>query len=196
MSLASSRLEKVITSPGIVLRRLKHGEDDLHLVLLTETAGKIRVLVKGGRRMQFKLKALLEPFVWADYQIFLPPHRVFGRLLGGRLIQSQSRLSQQVRAFEYACKIVEIVDALLPARAPAPEIFDLLTEALPRMAHTSHPRLEWLRFGVAYLKILGHGDLSDKIRPLSVDRSLAVLQNEFERHLPRRLKSDLFHLPS
>lgn len=186
-----------LSSRGLVLRRVRHLDDDFKLTLFLRDAGKVLAISKGGQKMASKLKAVQQPFVEADFHLFIPPHGVNGRLVSGRLLDSHERLSSNLDAFQMACQCCEVVEMLLPFRAPSPEVYDILRQSLQALQTLDSPSLsplrEWVLFVVRMLKVLGHGDVSEQASRLlseaPLDRCVSLVNAELERILPWRLKS-------
>lgn len=185
-----------IVGPGIVLRRSRHLDHDVKLTILFRDFGRLGAVSKGGLRMNSKLKSVQEIFTEADFQMFAPPHGTHGRLSGGRLINSHRALRQNVEAFGTASRCLEVVDTLLPYRAPAPDVYDILRRSLQAFqasGASQPPQHEWVLFIVRLLKVLGHGDVSDEAAKLlsgsPIERCVAYVEAELERILPWRLKS-------
>ena len=182
---------------GIVLRRVRHLDDDFKLTVLLRDAGKVMAVSKGGQRMASKLKSVQEPFVEAEFQVFAPPHGVNGRLAGGRLLDSHRALRSNIDAFNIACRCCEVVEMLLPYRAPSPDVYDILRASLQSLQSMDGPALsplhQWVLFVVQILHVLGHGDVSETARRLlseaPLERCVAHVDAELERILPYRLKS-------
>lgn len=179
---------------GLVLKRARHLDDDSRLTVFFRDVGKIQVLCKGTQKMRAKLRSLTELFVEADFHLAISAHGLSGRLIGGRLLESRRFLCEKFNRFETASRILETVDVLLPARAPAPEVFDILRQALQALKAAPEPDWAWVQFVVKLLKCLGHGDMleSGSMDPSSPSNLLAWLSRvdeELERLLPRRLKS-------
>lgn len=153
------------------------------------------VISKGGQRMKAKLKSLQEPFSEGDFQVFVPPHGHNGRLAGGRLINSHHALRKSYDAFHVACKCSEVIETLIPFRAPSPEVYDILRRSYQALQSSASPQNEWILFVVQVLKSLGHGDVSQQARELlaksPLDRCLRFVEAELERILPWRLKSEM-----
>ncbi len=152
---------------GIVLKRTRHLEADTRLTLFLKDQGKVIATLKGGQKMGSKLRAVAEPFTEADFHLFLPPHGTFARLIGGRLIDSHQHLRASYPAFETASRCCEVVDALLPYRAPSADVYDILRISLQNLQNTTEPRIEWMVFLLNMLKKLGHGDHSMNILKLA-----------------------------
>ncbi len=182
-----------ISGVGLVLRRARHLDNDLKLTILMREFGKVLAVSKGGQRMSSKLKAVQEIFSEADYQVFVPAHGVNGRLVSGRLIGSHEKLRGNYDAFGIACRCCEVVEMLLPFRAPSPDVYDILRESLQSLQSSQSPLHDWVLFVVRILKALGHGDVSEKASQSLVDapleRCVALVEAELERILPWRLKS-------
>jgi hypothetical protein len=202
---------------GLVLRRAKIGEEDLRLTVLLRESGKLLAVAKGGLRPQNKLRALQEPFTEADFHLFVPSdHGVNARLAGGKLVDSHQGLRTRYDAFETASRTIETVEALLPFRAPAPDVYDILRSALRALSAGQPAAEEWVLFVARLLRCLGHGDVTDRlvallepseretaeaaletseesalhVRPASLERCQHLVDAELELILPWRLKSD------
>lgn len=185
---------ETLTGRGLVLKRTRHMDEDLKLILLMEDIGKVHVLSKGTQKMVSKLRPLNEPFVEGEFHLALPPHGVSGRLIGGRLLESNRFLCEKFDRFEVASRMCETVDVMLPHRAPAPEVYGILRQSLQNLKGRQDPVWVWVEFAVALLKSLGHGDLREtrSLEPESKENLstwMSLVDAELERVLPRRLKS-------
>ena len=194
-----------LSSLGLVLRRQRHLDEDVKLTLLLRDHGKIIAVSKGGLRLGSKLKALHEPFTEADFQIYLPSQGVNGRVTGGKLVDSFHGLRADLGAFQFAAASSETVEALLPFRAPATDVFDILRDTFRGLQSNPIPELEWVFFVVRLLKCLGHGDLSARVKETlsagaaggaeaepavsSVKRCRRLVDDELGLILPWRLRS-------
>ncbi len=186
-----------ISDVGLVLRRVKHMDNDFKLTILLRETGKVLAVSRGGQKMASKLKAIQEPFIEADFQVFAPPHGVNGRLAGGRLINSHMDLRSNIDAFNIACRCCETVEMLLPYRAPSPDVYDILRASLQSLQTTDEstlsPLRQWVLFVVRLLQALGHGDVTEMARRLlseaPLEKCVAYVDAELEQILPYRLKS-------
>jgi DNA repair protein RecO len=186
----------LITTHGIVLRRQRHLENDVRLTLFLRDEGKVIATVKGGQRFGSRLRVFQEPFTHADFQVFLPPHGTYARIIQGKLVDSHHLLRGSVSAFQTACRIVEVMDVLFPFRAPSAEAFDILGSTLQSLRTNPNATIEWIQFLLKLLTVLGHGDHSqDVLRrldpgdPVTIDRCLAFVETQLEHILPKKLKS-------
>lgn len=185
----------LLSSTGLVLRRRKHLEDDVKMLVLLREHGKVALMSRGGQRVKSKLKSLHEPFAEADLQLYATHDGHNGRLVGGRLLNSNIGIRHNPSAFLLGCRCLEVIDLLLPYRAPSPDVYDILRHSLSEMASESNVVLVWVSFVARLLKTLGHGDVSDQINQFPagspVEESKALVERELSLILPRRPKSEL-----
>lgn len=198
------------SGPGLVLRRNRHQEQDLRLVVLLREHGKFLILSRGGLKFSTKLKALQEPFTEADFHLSGTAHGLNARLIGGKLIRSSHPLSGNLEAFTMASRCTEVVDSALPYRAPSPEVFDILRGTFQTLSLGENPDHIWLDFCLNILRCLGYGDVSSdlmrllpaseravdsarphwsSLSPASLRRCQSFLEPRLEQILPRPLKS-------
>src|SRR4051812_46529736 len=111
---------EALVSAGFVLRRRKHLEHDVRLSIFLKDFGKVLVLLKGALKMGAKLKSFQEPFTAANFQLSIPPHGSYARLIGAEYVSSNQHLSRHMSSFEIANKCCEMVDVMIPFRAPSP----------------------------------------------------------------------------
>lgn len=182
-----------VTSLGVVLRRARHMENDMRLTLFLRDVGKVFVVAKGGQKSSSKLKAFYDLFTEAEFQIYIAPHGLHGRLTGGKLQDSHTGLRQSVEAFQMACQCCEVVDALVPFRAPSPVLFQVLSETLDNLSHGHDEDVVWVTFLTQMLKCLGHGDFSSEIRDQSLPAARELVEGHLSQILPWKLKSDLIY---
>jgi DNA repair protein RecO len=188
---------KLTTHQGIVIRRIRHLEEDAKLTLLLRDEGKIIATIKGGQKLTSKVRVLQEPFIKADFQLFLPPHGPYGRVIQGRLINSHQGFRTNLLSFQLASQACEIVDMLLPFRAASPETFDLLDHTLHEFEVAPDPIDPWILFALHLFRQLGHGEAPPEIlrcvtTSSAKDRCLAYVDAELQRILPQQLKTDIF----
>lgn len=185
---------KAISDKGLVLRRKRHLENDTRLTVLLREHGKFSLISKGTALLKSKLKALQEPFSEIDIQVFVPLQGTHGRLVAGKLLHSFDRIRSSFEAFLVASTCCEVVEMLVPFRAPSPEVFDILQDAFSHLEMSQDIREDWVRFCQALLKSLGHGDISEKLENMSSSQRFDVALGELEQILPWRLKSDIASL--
>ena len=104
-------------------------------------------------------------------------------------MDSHHDLRRRFPAFELASRCSEVVDVLLPFRAPSADVYDILRAALKTLEVSTELKREWMVFVVRLLKCLGHGDFSSVLAEPSLERGVAMAEAELERVLPWKLKS-------
>lgn len=143
---------------GIILNVRKHGESGAIVSLLTRAHGRHGGLVRGGRSS--RLRGILQPgnLIRADWRARLAEH------LGNMTVEPvESRVAPlllnpgRLAALTSACAILE---AALPERQPAPEMFALM-DLLTRHLVDEDWAATYIRWEAAMLTELGYGlDLS------------------------------------
>ncbi|MFN0117183.1 MAG: DNA repair protein RecO [Elusimicrobiota bacterium] len=156
---------KTYTSAGIVIKREKHLESDDRLIVFTKEWGRLLLNAKLSRRLFSKLRSVQEPFVEADFYFAMPEHAYYGRLISGKVIDSHQGLRNHLLAYGIASQCCEVINNLLPFRAPSPDVFDILRTVLRVIPH-SQPRFLWVLFLRRFLWVLGHGDLTSNLMDL------------------------------
>ncbi len=188
----------LLSGVGIVLRRSRHLEDDVRLTFFSRDLGKLVLIAKGTSKLSSRIRILQEPFSEVDAQIFVPAQGFHARLINGKLLSSHPGLSRTLARFEAAAKCCETVDLLLPFRAAAPDVYDILRGSLQSLQTTEWPQIEWIHYVVRLMRCLGHGDLSAEAektlklgRAEDVRRCLSFLEAQLGQILPRPLKSEV-----
>lgn len=169
---------------GIVLRRVRHLENDARLTLFLREEGKTLAVVKGGSRMTSKLKALQEPFSEADFQVYLPAHGIHARVTGGKLLRTHQNLRRDMGAFHTGARCCEAIDVLVPYRAPSPELYDVLRGTLRALDEGACAPVEWARYAGKLMNALGHGDFRHDILDAAGDAERDALESRLRDDEP------------
>jgi DNA repair protein RecO len=165
----------------------------MRLTLFLRDIGKVFVVAKGGQKSSSKLKAFYDIFTEAEFQIYINPHALHGRLTGGKLHRSHTGLSQSVEVFQMACQCCEVLEALVPFRAPSPELYRVLSETLHKLSNGHDREVVWVTYLTQLLKCLGHGDFSAEVHDQSVAAAREFVEGHLSQILPWKLKSDLIY---
>ncbi len=113
---------------GIVLKSQNHQEADRTYTVYTEKYGKIKVLVKGARKINSKLAGHLEPFNLIDLTVV--KGRAWDKIINVSTVESFSHLKRNFRKIIYGSYILEIVDNLIKEHHQDKEVFKLLKKTL------------------------------------------------------------------
>ncbi|HSX40245.1 MAG TPA: DNA repair protein RecO [Candidatus Saccharimonadales bacterium] len=168
---------------GIVIRRKNFGEADKLLTLYSKQMGKIRVKAPGVR----KIKSRRSPHVELFNRCILTLHQGSGFALvtEAQTLENFSDLKNDLTRVGFAYHICEIVDGLCAEHQENAHVFDLLQNALFRLANAENIVEVVHEFEIELLSTLGFW---------SKNRPSAYLdtQNFIENILERRLKSKKF----
>lgn len=113
---------------GIVLRRTDYGEADKIVLVLTSTAGKVSLYVRGARKPKSKLAGGIELFTVAEYT-FLPGKGQLSTLASARMSEQFHDILQDYDATMYAYALLKAVNAITEDSA-GEEYFAFLHSAL------------------------------------------------------------------
>lgn len=187
----------ILNVPGVVLSRRAIGEADRLAVLFTDALGKITVRFNGVRKSQAKLKALSEPLVWGEYRLYISPKSEFGKIIGGRIIDSFPRLRDDWRRTVEAMSCCELLSSLTVERNPNGEKYRLICDVLTALSAPTPPAHAAVTFGLRLLEesgLLPEG--VDAGRPPADAAEAAGLQGliygHTEAQLGRPIKTRLF----
>lgn len=113
---------------GVILKRLNYSEADRILTIYTRHYGKIRAIAKGVRKITSRKGGNLELF--NHCVLFLAEGRNLDIVTEAQVINSFSRLGDDLERAAAAFYLVELVDQLTPDEQVNRQVFDLLVTAL------------------------------------------------------------------
>lgn len=122
-------LYMIFTDSGIILLRQDFRETDRIVSLYTQEHGRLNARVPGVSHAKGKLKALCEPFVCADYRIYVRRGGVIGTLTGGKVQSVFPTIRRDIKRIQLALRFCELMVRLTPLHQPSPEKFELLKTA-------------------------------------------------------------------
>ncbi|MBS1721758.1 MAG: DNA repair protein RecO [Armatimonadetes bacterium] len=122
-----------VSSEAIVLRRSDSGEADRRLTLFTPTLGKLDVVAKGARKSGSRLAGSSEPLVRATFTWAEGKLRRFVTQVQPATSFPRIRLDYDLTLAALA--LAELVAVGVPYESPAPEVYDLLGQALGALDH-------------------------------------------------------------
>jgi DNA repair protein RecO (recombination protein O) len=141
---------------GVSLKRLNYGEADRILTIYARQRGKIRAIAKGVRKITSRKGGNLELF--NHCVLFLAEGRNLDIVTEVQVINSFSRLGDDLEKTAAAFYLVELVDQLTPDGQINRQVFDLLIDGLTRIeadANADERGKSVKRFEVDLLKLLG-----------------------------------------
>lgn len=116
---------------GIVLKSQNHQEADRVYTVYTEKYGKIKLLVKGARKIKSKLAGHLEPFNLVD--LTAVKGKIWDKIINVFTVKSFSHLKRNFRKIIYGSYILEIIDNLIKEHHQDKEVFKLLKKTLDNL---------------------------------------------------------------
>lgn len=130
----------IFTDSGIVLLRQDFRETDRIVSIYTRQQGRFNARLPGVSRPTGKLKALCEPFVWADYRIYVRRGGVIGTITGGKLNNIFPHIRQDLKRLQLAFHCCELLLRLTPLHQPSEDKFNLLLSGLNALEQDgAHP---------------------------------------------------------
>ena len=120
----------IFTDDGIILLRQEFRETDRVVSLYTREHGRLNARLPGVSRPCGKLKALSEPFVCADYRIYIRRGGTIGTITGGKIHAIFPTLRTDLKRLTLAFHFCELMYRLTPLHQPSAEKFNLLYTSL------------------------------------------------------------------
>jgi len=171
---------------GVILKRSNYGEADRILTIYTKHYGKIRAIAKGVRKITSRKGGNLELF--NHCVLFLARGRNLDIVTEAQVVNSFSRLGDDLEKAAGAFYLVELIDQLTPDGQVNRQVFDLLIEGLAQIsadANADECGKNINRFEVNLLRLLGFW--SDKIDKRNV-------KSYIEEIIERKLRSPEFQI--
>jgi DNA repair protein RecO (recombination protein O) len=145
----------VIRTQALVARSVDYGESDKIVTLITESAGKLGALVRGGRKSQKRAGGALEPF--QTIQVELEERRGdLAFLKDARVVRMRANIMTSLDAMEAAGVAMRWARHLFPAKTREPEGFAILMELLDRLDGGATPGAELASAGLRLLAAVGY----------------------------------------
>src|SRR5690242_19803863 len=138
---------------GIVMRSTRNREADKVVSFFTREKGRLTARATSAARVTAKFAALTEPFVESDIAMYLKVGQAWGKLVGGRMVQSFPALRTQLDRSTAAAWVCEILFRLTAEEQPSPEKYNLLAETLAALETAAHLSVIRLAFAVRFLSL-------------------------------------------
>jgi len=145
-----------VTTEAIVLRSYNLAEADRIVLCFTRTAGLIRGVAKGARRMKSRFGAALEPFTLVNLEFREKENRELVTITGVEIIKSHFDLAADVECTEALGYMAELVNEFAPPHEANEKLFRMVAaclEALSAAPQTSKIVLRY--FEVWILRLAG-----------------------------------------
>jgi DNA repair protein RecO (recombination protein O) len=145
-----------LETDALVLRTYNFGEADKIVVCLTRTAGLIRGVAKGCRKLKSRFGASLEPFTLARISYHYKENQDLVSLRQAEIIKSHFDLSSQAETLTGLAYMGDLVVEFSPPYEPNEKLFRMVTACLEAIAESQADLQIILRyFEVWLLKLEG-----------------------------------------
>src|SRR5215510_5559445 len=99
---------RLVTTDAIVLRSYNLAESDRIVVFLTRSAGLVRAVAKGARRMKSRFGAALEPFTLIKLSFHERENRDLVTISSVEILKSHFNLSSNFESAEVLAYMAEL----------------------------------------------------------------------------------------
>jgi DNA repair protein RecO (recombination protein O) len=147
----------VIDTEALVLRTYNFAEADKIVVCLTRTAGVIRGVAKGCRKLKSRFGAALEPFTLANISYYQKEHQELVSLSQAEIVKSHFDLSSNAETLAGLAYMGELVIEFSPPDEPNERLFRMVKACLDAICE-SQPDLQIILryFEIWLLKLEGY----------------------------------------
>jgi DNA repair protein RecO (recombination protein O) len=147
---------KLVTTDAIVLRSYNLAEADRIVVCLTRSAGLVRAVAKGARRMKSRFGAALEPFTLIRLSFHERENRDLVSVSNAEILKSYFNLNSRVESAELLAYMGELVAEFAPPHEADERLFRMLAACIESLAATSGCERSLMRyFEVWLLRLAG-----------------------------------------
>jgi DNA repair protein RecO (recombination protein O) len=124
----------LITTDAIVLRTYNLAEADRIVLCLTRTAGLVRAVAKGARRMKSRFGASLEPFTLIRLAFYEKENRELVTISQVEILKSRFELASQPEASEVLAYMGELVSEFAPPHESNEKLFRMMCACVDALA--------------------------------------------------------------
>jgi len=140
---------------GFVLSIENFGENDLNLIFFSEEEGKIKILVKGARKPQAKLRGLCQFFIFLELKVVKGKRNI--HLIGGRELKVFKNIVESFKKIKETSFLLSILNGFSPFLKKEPKIFALSLKTLEKINSLSEEKTDLLKsaFLIKFLAFSG-----------------------------------------
>jgi DNA repair protein RecO (recombination protein O) len=124
---------------ALVLRAVDFGESDRVVTLLTRELGLVSAMARAARKSKRRFAGALEGFAVISVELAIG-RGALSRLETARVTRVFPKLLTNLAALDAAGALLRLARELLPERAPEPDVYDCLVEALELLDLGAAPR--------------------------------------------------------
>ncbi len=146
-----------LDTEALILRTYNFGEADKIVVCLTRSAGLIRGVAKGCRKLRSRFGAALEPFTFAKLSYYQKENQELVSLRQAEILKSHFDLSSQAETLTGLAYMGDLVIEFSPPYEPNERLFRMVKACLDAIAESQTDLQLILRyFEVWLLKLEGY----------------------------------------
>jgi DNA repair protein RecO (recombination protein O) len=146
----------LVDSEAIVLRTYNLAEADKIVVCLTRSAGVVRAVARGARRLKSKYGAGLEPYTLLALSFYEKEGRELHSVRDAEILRSYFHLSKNAETMKALAYMGELVLEFAPPHEPNEKLFRMVNACLEALARSTEDIAAITRyFEVWLLKLAG-----------------------------------------
>lgn len=127
--------------PAICLRASDYSETSQIVTFLTRGGGRVRLIAKGAKRAKSKTGGAIDLLVEGELVFTISRSGGLGTLMEFTETTTRRELRGDVERLNAALYLIELTGEMVADEDPHPEVFDLLHNALERLAQPEAPML-------------------------------------------------------
>ncbi|GLX69155.1 DNA repair protein RecO [Paenibacillus glycanilyticus] len=144
---------------GIVIRSMDYGEGNKIITLLTQTNGKLGVMVRGAKKVKSRYASLAQPFTYGEFVFFR--NKGLGSLNAGEILESHHLLREQLDLAAYASYMAELTDRTLQEDESGVLLFEQLKAGLAALQEGKDPQIISHLYEMRILDVAGYSPEMD-----------------------------------
>src|SRR6266581_7962645 len=120
----------LVNTDAIVLRTYNLAEADRIAVCLTRSAGLVRAVAKGARRMKSRFGAALEPFTLVKLAFYEKENRELVTISTAEILKSRFDLAAEIEGADVLAYIGELVSEFAPPHEANEKMFRMVAACI------------------------------------------------------------------
>src|SRR2546423_675612 len=121
---------QLVSTDAMVLRSYNLGEADRIVVCFTRSAGLVRAVAKGARRMKSRFGAALEPFTLIRLAFYERENRELVSISNAEILKSHFDLAAQLEVSQVLAYIGELVGDFAPPHEANEKLFRMVAACI------------------------------------------------------------------
>src|SRR5712691_6278636 len=146
----------LVNTDAIVLRTYNLAEADRIVLCLTRSAGLVRAVAKGARRMKSRFGAALEPFTFIKLDFYQKENRELVTISQAEILKSNFDLAAHPDSADTLAYIAELVSEFAPPHEANDKLYRMVKACIDALASLAdRPSLVVRYFEVWLLRLAG-----------------------------------------